>query len=70
MENLAYAATATNTQIDTLTKMNAKSTEQLKKALDTIKKLTEDNSKLLAIVEKSVLCALATPGTPTTTTTT
>eukprot|EP00957_Ditylum_brightwellii_P106440 8120434-Ditylum_brightwellii.AAC.1 len=70
MENLAYATTATNTQINTLTKTNAELTEQLKKALDMIKKLTEDNSKLLVIVEKSVLCAPATPGTPTTTTTT
>eukprot|EP00957_Ditylum_brightwellii_P117024 8926235-Ditylum_brightwellii.AAC.1 len=32
MENLAYAATATNTQIDTLTKTNSKLAEQLKKA--------------------------------------
>eukprot|EP00957_Ditylum_brightwellii_P130584 9961213-Ditylum_brightwellii.AAC.1 len=31
MENLAYAAIATNTQIDTLTKRNTELTEQLKK---------------------------------------
>eukprot|EP00957_Ditylum_brightwellii_P006507 492791-Ditylum_brightwellii.AAC.1 len=68
MENLAYAATATNTQINTLTKTNAELSEQLKKAVNTIMKLTEGNSKLLTIIEKSVLYAPLTPGTPKSTT--
>eukprot|EP00957_Ditylum_brightwellii_P143783 10955798-Ditylum_brightwellii.AAC.1 len=63
MENLAYAATATNTQIDTLTKTNAELAEQLKKAVETIAKLIEDNSKLLSVLEKNILYApfLSTP---------
>eukprot|EP00957_Ditylum_brightwellii_P127401 9715155-Ditylum_brightwellii.AAC.1 len=52
MENSAYVAMVTKTQINTLTKTNSKLAEQLKKAVETIAKLTEDNSKLLSIIEK------------------
>eukprot|EP00957_Ditylum_brightwellii_P168677 12838673-Ditylum_brightwellii.AAC.1 len=63
MENLAYAAMATNTQINTLTKTNAELAEQLRKAVETIAKLTDNNSKLLSIIDNSVLYAPASPNT-------
>eukprot|EP00957_Ditylum_brightwellii_P052537 3983999-Ditylum_brightwellii.AAC.1 len=50
MDNLAYAATSSNTQLETLVKINAELSAQLKQALDTNKKLTEDNSRLIQII--------------------
>eukprot|EP00957_Ditylum_brightwellii_P144180 10985657-Ditylum_brightwellii.AAC.1 len=43
MDNLAYAATASNTQLETL-------------ALHNKKKLTEDSRRLIQIIAKSVGC--------------
>eukprot|EP00957_Ditylum_brightwellii_P090755 6911674-Ditylum_brightwellii.AAC.1 len=50
MENLAYATTASNTQLETLVKTNTQLSAQLRKALNNNKKLTKDNSKLIQII--------------------
>eukprot|EP00957_Ditylum_brightwellii_P155269 11820252-Ditylum_brightwellii.AAC.1 len=54
MDNLAYAATASNTQLETLVKINAELSAQLQTALNNNKKLTEDNSKLIQIIAQSM----------------
>eukprot|EP00957_Ditylum_brightwellii_P082890 6301922-Ditylum_brightwellii.AAC.1 len=54
MDNLAYTATASNTQLETLVKTNAELSVQLQQALDNNKKLTEDNSKLIQIIAQSM----------------
>eukprot|EP00957_Ditylum_brightwellii_P177089 13490480-Ditylum_brightwellii.AAC.1 len=53
MDNLTYAATASNTQLETLIKTNAELSAQLKQALQNNKKLTKDNSRLIQIIAKS-----------------
>eukprot|EP00957_Ditylum_brightwellii_P056224 4262283-Ditylum_brightwellii.AAC.1 len=54
MDNLPYAAIASTTQMDTIINTNAKLTIQLQIASETIKKLTEENTKLLGLVDKSI----------------
>eukprot|EP00957_Ditylum_brightwellii_P182121 13875996-Ditylum_brightwellii.AAC.1 len=54
MENLAYAATASNNQVEMLVKTNEEKSAQLKQTLDTIKKFTEENGKLLCIIKLSI----------------
>jgi hypothetical protein len=54
MDNLAYAATASNTQLETLVKTNAELSAQLRTALNSNKKLTKDNSKLIQIIAQSM----------------
>eukprot|EP00957_Ditylum_brightwellii_P182790 13922501-Ditylum_brightwellii.AAC.1 len=53
MDNLAYAATSSNTQLETLVKTNAELSAQLKQAQHNNKKLTKDNSKLIQIIAQS-----------------
>eukprot|EP00957_Ditylum_brightwellii_P159533 12144061-Ditylum_brightwellii.AAC.1 len=50
MDNLAYAAAASNTQLEMLVKTNAELSAQLRTALDSNKKLTKNNSKLIQII--------------------
>ena len=54
MDNLAFAATTSNTAFERLTANNTKLTVQLAEAMNLLKKAQEDNSKLLRIIEASV----------------
>eukprot|EP00957_Ditylum_brightwellii_P075818 5763157-Ditylum_brightwellii.AAC.1 len=54
MDNLAFAATTSNSAFEQLTDSNIKLAEQLAKAMNLLKKAQEDNSKLLKIIEVSV----------------
>eukprot|EP00957_Ditylum_brightwellii_P003448 261427-Ditylum_brightwellii.AAC.1 len=53
MDNLAYAATTSNNVVKELAKINAKLTDQLKKA-------QEENTKLLKIIELSETAGCST----------
>eukprot|EP00957_Ditylum_brightwellii_P034129 2586957-Ditylum_brightwellii.AAC.1 len=54
MDNLAFAATTSNTAFERLTANNTKLAEQLAEAMNLLKKAQEDNSKLLRIIEASI----------------
>ena len=54
MDTLAYTAMSSNNQLEMLVNMKAKLSIQLKQALDTIKKVTKDNGRLLKIIKRSM----------------
>eukprot|EP00957_Ditylum_brightwellii_P011193 847676-Ditylum_brightwellii.AAC.1 len=64
MDNLVYAATTSNSVLETLIETNKKLTEQLKDAHSLIKKLQDENATLLRIIETIVTGK--TPTFPTT----
>eukprot|EP00957_Ditylum_brightwellii_P121387 9257452-Ditylum_brightwellii.AAC.1 len=65
MDNLAYAATTSNSVLETLTNTNKKLTEQLKEAHSLIKRLQDENATLFRIIETIVTGKASTsPTTP------
>eukprot|EP00957_Ditylum_brightwellii_P100866 7687607-Ditylum_brightwellii.AAC.1 len=54
MDNLAFAATTSNTAFEQLIANNTKLAEQLAEAMNLLKKMQEDNSKLLRIIKASI----------------
>eukprot|EP00957_Ditylum_brightwellii_P009353 707444-Ditylum_brightwellii.AAC.1 len=53
MDNLAYAATTSNSALEQLTMNNKTLVDQVIKATNLLKKAQEDNAKLLKIIEAS-----------------
>eukprot|EP00957_Ditylum_brightwellii_P070334 5343257-Ditylum_brightwellii.AAC.1 len=64
MDNLVYAATTSNSVLETLTETNKKLTEQLEEAHSLIKKLQDENATLLRIIEASIIGKTPTTTTP------
>ena len=55
MDNLAYAATTSNSALEQLTMNNKKLVDQVSEAMTLLKKAQEDNTKLLKIIEASLM---------------
>eukprot|EP00957_Ditylum_brightwellii_P026071 1971178-Ditylum_brightwellii.AAC.1 len=65
MDILAYAATTSNSVLESLTEANKKLTEQLKDAHSLIKKLQDENATLLRIIKTNITGKAPTsPTTP------
>eukprot|EP00957_Ditylum_brightwellii_P123196 9393391-Ditylum_brightwellii.AAC.1 len=54
MDNLAFAATTSNTAFEQLIANNTKLAEQVAEVMNLVKKAQEDNSKLLRVIEASI----------------
>eukprot|EP00957_Ditylum_brightwellii_P027884 2107092-Ditylum_brightwellii.AAC.1 len=62
MDNLAFAATASNNVLGQLTENNTKLTIQLTDVMKVIKQLQDENTKLLKIIKLSVSSGTGTGG--------